>query len=253
IWEEIMAQEKHTFTYLDEYLIREYFGLKLNKEHLHPTYPMKLKVDTKEIVIQAEAKGGERTIHVENDTADSLLKKLRELDDTIKENQLEIFVVCGRGNNGSERDELEELLEKWNCKPIYLDKQKNGGATLIEKLESNINSREVGIVLATPDDIGYHDSVEGRLSPKYRLRQNVLLELGWLIGKFGRQNIILLQRNHRDYPIEIASDIYGVVYVDFKDSVNEIQTKQALAKELFPILVGKDSHLKGNKYLVIGD
>lgn len=248
-----MAQKQHSFTYLDEYLIREYFGLKLREEDQNPTYPMKLTVNNKDIVLQAEVKGSKRTIHVENDKDGSLLQELRELDDTIKNNQLEIFIVCGRGDDGREREELDELLTKWNCKAVYLDRQRNGGATIIEKLESNINSRQVGIVLATPDDIGYHDSVNGRLSPMYRLRQNVLLELGWLIGRFGRQNIILLQRNHRDYPIEIASDIYGVVYVDFKDSVNEIQTKQSLAKELFPILVGKTSHIKRDKYLVIGD
>ena len=56
------------------------------------------------------------------------------------------------------------------------------------------------------DDVGYSKGKEEELVP--RCRQNVLLELGYFIGKLGRDRVCAL----KDESIEIPSDILGVIY-----------------------------------------
>lgn len=77
------------------------------------------------------------------------------------------------------------------------------------------------VVLLTPDDEGCAKGSE--LEP--RARQNVLLELGYFIGKLGRDRVCALKRGR----VEIPSDFAGVVWETF-DAGNG--WKLALAREL---------------------
>jgi predicted nucleotide-binding protein len=60
------------------------------------------------------------------------------------------------------------------------------------------------VVLLTPDDVG---SVKDG-TPEPRARQNVLLELGYFIGRLGRDRVCALKRGQ----LEIPSDFAGVVW-----------------------------------------
>jgi len=62
-------------------------------------------------------------------------------------------------------------------------------------------------------------------TPAPRARQNVVLELGYFVGRLGRTHVCALKRGE----VEIPSDFDGVVYVDF-DSPGA--WKQALGREL---------------------
>jgi len=99
--------------------------------------------------------------------------------------------------------------------PIILHEQPNRGRTLIEKFEDYASSTCLAFVLLTPDDreASAEDSDDG----KRRARQNVILELGWLLGKLGRSGgrVILLHKG----PLELPSDLRGVVYIDISDGV----------------------------------
>jgi predicted nucleotide-binding protein len=67
-----------------------------------------------------------------------------------------IFVVHGRDHNA--RDQLELVLHRLGLEPYVLQVTGGGGDTLIEALERKIGKfgqSGFGIVLATPDDIGY--------------------------------------------------------------------------------------------------
>jgi len=88
-----------------------------------------------------------------------------------------IFVVYGHDRIA--RDQLEAMLRRWELNPIILDQLTPDGNTIIEQLEKNISKCSSGIVLATPDDVGYPKDDESR--KKFRVRQNVLLELGMLM------------------------------------------------------------------------
>ncbi|MBS3963325.1 MAG: nucleotide-binding protein, partial [Methylomonas sp.] len=77
-----------------------------------------------------------------------------------------------------------------------------------------------GIVLLTPDDIGYAKAV-GDKEAQPRARQNVVLEMGMLISAFGRKNVAILKKQHLDVP----SDAQGILYIPFNDHVKEAVPK----------------------------
>lgn len=88
-----------------------------------------------------------------------------------------VFVVYGHDLNA--RTQLEAMLRRWDLEPIIIDQQLSSGNTIIEKLEAYTKEVGFGIVLATPDDIGYPKGKE--TEKKFRVRQNVVLELGMLL------------------------------------------------------------------------
>lgn len=61
---------------------------------------------------------------------------------------------------------------------------------------------------------------------KERARQNVVLEFGYFIGKLGRGNVCCLYKGS----IELPSDMNGICYVHFENSVNEVW--ETILKEL---------------------
>jgi predicted nucleotide-binding protein len=130
-----------------------------------------------------------------------------------------IFIVHGH----DERTKLDvaRTIEKLGLNPIILSEQPNQGQTIIEKFELHSN---VGfaIVLLTADDLGKTKTEE---EEKYRARQNVILEMGYFIGKLGRNKVFPLYENG----VELPSDLHGVLYNPL-DEANSWKFK--LAKEL---------------------
>lgn len=135
-----------------------------------------------------------------------------------------VFVVYG--HDGNARTQLEAMLRRWDLEPLIIDQLVSSGATIIEKLEEFTQQAEFGIVLATPDDIGYAKNKED--SKRFRVRQNVVLELGMLLAKMGRSKVAILLSQAED--MEKPSDIDGLIYIPFTNNVEE--TKVSLAKEL---------------------
>ena len=135
-----------------------------------------------------------------------------------------VFVVYGHDTNA--RTQLEAMLRRWDLEPLILDQLISSGQTIIEKLEEYTQQASFGIVLATPDDIGFPKNDETK--KQYRVRQNVVLELGMLLSRIGREKVAILlsQAEHMEKP----SDIDGLIYIPFKDNVEE--TKLSLAKEM---------------------
>ena len=117
-------------------------------------------------------------------------------------------------------------VRRWNLEPIILDQLVSSGQTIIEKLEENIEQVNFGIVLATPDDVGYAKGKE--TDKKFRARQNVVLELGMLLSKIGRSKIAILLSQQEE--MEKPSDIQGLIYIPFKENVED--GKLSLAKEM---------------------
>ncbi len=87
------------------------------------------------------------------------------------------------------------------------------------------NSAKFGIVLLTPDDMGYAKSAgEKEIQP--RARQNVVFEMGMLIAALTRKNVAILKKQS----LEIPSDASGIIYIPFNDHVKE--TLPQLVKHL---------------------
>jgi predicted nucleotide-binding protein len=130
-----------------------------------------------------------------------------------------VFIV--HGHDEGARESVARFLEQLGFEAIILHEQANQGRTIIEKIETH---GEVGfaVILLTPDDIGGIMNSDD-LQP--RARQNVLLELGYFIGRLGRARVCALKRGD----IEVPSDFGGVVYEPFDAGG---AWKQALSREL---------------------
>lgn len=136
----------------------------------------------------------------------------------------EIFVVYGHDRNA--RNELELMLRRWRLEPLLLDQLPSGGDTIIEKLAKYTAKSGYAIVLATPDDEG---NLRGKSDKKsLRARQNVVLELGMVLAKLGRERVAILVQEPPQ--MEPPSDISGLVYIPFKDDVAEAESN--LRREL---------------------
>lgn len=127
-----------------------------------------------------------------------------------------IFIVHGHDDD-SLRD-LELFIMRLGLEPYILKNNVEGGKTIIEALEQRIvYDSAFGIVLMTPDDIGCSkkEYEKDATNLHLRARQNVILEMGILIGALGRQKVAILRKGE----IENPSDVNGWLYVSFKDSL----------------------------------
>lgn len=150
--------------------------------------------------------------------------KLSEKTEEIKPRGNQIFVVHGHDNEMKEA--VARTLEKLDLKPIILHEKPNQNRTIIEKFTEYADGVSFAIVLLSPDDIG-HERNESSEPIKYRARQNVILELGFFIGKLGRSNVTALFKKIPDF--ELPTDYVGTLYTPF-DEAGRWQLD--LAKEL---------------------
>ena len=131
-----------------------------------------------------------------------------------------VFLV--HGHDEGVRESTARFLEKLGLQAIILHEKASGGRTIIEKLEYH-SDVDFAVILLTPDDVGAPAAATDRLSP--RARQNVVLELGFFVGKLGRRRVCALHKGS----VELPSDILGVVYVPLDEGAG---WRLMLAKEL---------------------
>lgn len=135
-----------------------------------------------------------------------------------------VFVVYGHDDVA--KLQLESMLRRWDLEPLILDQLESNGNTIIEKLEEYLPQAGFGIVLATPDDIGYPKDKANEI--RYRARQNVVMEMGMLFAKLGREKVAILLKNVEN--MEKPSDIQGIMYMPFTSDVKEVTVD--LAKQM---------------------
>jgi len=123
--------------------------------------------------------------------------------EALKDNR-SVFVVHGRDNEA--KHEVARLLERLNLKAIVLHEQPSRGKTIVEKIEY-YSEVAFAVVILSPDDVGALATEQSKLAP--RARQNVILELGYMVARLGRDRVCALVKQG----VEIPSDFDGVVYV----------------------------------------
>lgn len=114
-----------------------------------------------------------------------------------------IFLV--HGHNEAAIHETARFLERLDLQVIILREQPNAGRTIIEKFV-DYSDVAFAVVLLTGDD---HGGPVGTTEQKFRARQNVILELGFFLGKLGRKRVCALYQEG----VEIPSDYSGVLFV----------------------------------------
>ncbi len=135
-----------------------------------------------------------------------------------------VFVV--HGHDRESREQLELILLKLGLKPFILMNDGGSGLTIIEALEREITSPSsratFGIVLLTPDDLGYQKT-QSHQDAKPRARQNVVLEMGMLLAALTRGRVAILKKGY----IEDPTDTQGILYIPYNDHVREAVPKLA--------------------------
>jgi predicted nucleotide-binding protein len=120
-----------------------------------------------------------------------------------------VFVV--HGHDEEAKQSVARFLEKLKLEAVVLSERPNEGRTIIEKFEKN---SDVGfaIVLLTPDDMGYVRDNPEEVRP--RARQNVILELGYFVGRLSRARVCALYKG----TVEMPSDFHGVIYLPMDEA-----------------------------------
>jgi len=114
-----------------------------------------------------------------------------------------VFIVHGHDNEA--KTEVALFLHRIDLEPIILHERPNLGRHLLTKFQEEAEGVGFAVVLITPDD-------EGALKDeplRGRARQNVVFELGFLIGKLGPSRVAALVKGN----VERPSDFDGVGYI----------------------------------------
>ena len=154
---------------------------------------------------------------------DELLSGKVEYEQT--KNSKEIFIVYG--HDKTSKEQLQLILKTLDLNHCMVTNDTS--LTIIEALEQKISEVMCGIVLLTPDDLAISKQLfekhkdEGSINDRlmFRARQNVILEMGMLLSKLGRENVIILLKGQVEYP----SDMSGIFYLAYQEHISEIVNK----------------------------
>jgi hypothetical protein len=140
-----------------------------------------------------------------------------------------VFVVHGHDDGAKET--VARYLERLGLDAVILHEKPSESRTVIEKIEA-FSDVGFAVVLLTPDDVGAAKADADNLEP--RARQNVVLELGYFLGKLKRSRVCALYKPG----VEIPSDYQGVLYIELDaKGAWRTQLAQELSNARLPINV----------------
>ena len=211
---------ERTFGDNSAYLVAFQDLLKLGNQEAHITHGLALIEGAKEEIEKGTV---ERTDTKQASTT------------SFKTKTNKVFIVHGR--NHKPLNELKTVLLDLGLDPVVLLEKPSGSMTIIEKLEKYSQDVGFAFVILTPDDalttaieISSNQYMHSVLSPIFRTRQNVILEFGYFIAKLGRLRVCCLYKGATELPYDMPSDMHGIVYIPFKQSVDE--ARDMIMKEL---------------------
>jgi predicted nucleotide-binding protein len=135
----------------------------------------------------------------------------------------EVLVV---GRVGKARGRLGDMLKRWGLNPLFVDQLTCSGRTIIEQLQHLHHRVLFAVVLARPDDEGYKKNKPEKKA--FRAQQNVVLELGMVLGLLGRSKVVILIK--KGISMDRPSNISGLRYITYVGRVTH--AKRALAKAM---------------------
>jgi len=124
-----------------------------------------------------------------------------ELEQPKREALRRVFITHGRSDDWRA---VQAFIEKDVQLPtIELAQEPNIGRTIIEKLEDNAARCDSAVIVMTGDDVANED--------ERRVRENVMHEIGFFHGRYGRTSVVLMHEEGVNIPTNLA----GVVYIPF--------------------------------------
>ncbi len=123
-----------------------------------------------------------------------------------------VFIIHGHSDEAA--ISLQLLLEKeFKLQSVILKDIANSGDSVIEKFE--LHARDCGYAFAI---ITSDDQVTKDKKTYLQARPNVLFELGWFFGRYGRSRVCLLQQ----VGTQVPSDLGGIVSLEFDKKVQDV-------------------------------
>ena len=156
---------------------------------------------------------------------DRTLNRIEELMGLGAPYQQRIFLTHGRSPLWRE---VQPFIEK-DCNPslptIEMASRPHMGGTLIEKLEDLAADASYAVIVMTGDDLAGDEE---------RARENVIHEIGYFQGRYGRHRVCLLHEEG----VSIPTNLSGLGYCGFpKERVNAAFFElQAELQAAFPVL-----------------
>ena len=158
----------------------------------------KSKVQQLETAIQKvrRSKGQEdNPLHEEIDDAEKLSLKTPS-----------VLVTCG--NNQLMKDDVVSILEKLELKIVLRESLAQEETSFAQSIEAD-ESIQFAIVVLCADEMGYKKTQTPN-EAKARARQQLLFDLGFMVGKIGRDRVFVL---HED--IEFPTGFFDVLYTPY--------------------------------------
>lgn len=136
--------------------------------------------------------------------SESFFPKLEvNMEEILRAKRANVFL--SHGHNELLKLKLKDFLaNRLGQTPIILAEQPSQGFTVVEKLERVSEICSFAVILMTKDD----QQVDGGI----RARQNVIHEIGFFQGKYGRKNVVLLAERG----IELFTNISGIIRIEFE-------------------------------------
>jgi predicted nucleotide-binding protein len=135
-------------------------------------------------------------------------------------------IFLSHGHNELLRLRLKDFLtSRLGVEGMVLQDAPSRGLTIVEKLERASERCCFAVILLTKDD--------EQPSGAARARQNVIHELGFFQGKYGRERVVLLAERG----VELFSNISGIVRVEFEKEYFDASF-ESLRLEIAPFLSG---------------
>lgn len=118
-----------------------------------------------------------------------------------------VFISHGRAKDWYE---VQAHVEKdLNLGTLELAQEVSHGRTIIEKLEAESASCDSAVIVMSGDDC----DAEGQA----RVRENVMHEIGFFQGRYGRSKVVLLHEEG----VSVPTNLSGIVYVPYpKETVS---------------------------------
>jgi predicted nucleotide-binding protein len=115
-----------------------------------------------------------------------------------------VFII--HGHDGYLKTQVQLLLQRAGVNSIVLHEQPDMGRNIIEKLIEETDKANYAIALLSPDE----ELKDG----SKRARQNVILEIGYFLGKLDKSRVKLVKKGDT----EIPSDLSGILYENYDEA-----------------------------------
>jgi predicted nucleotide-binding protein len=145
-------------------------------------------------------------------------------------------IIVVSGADDQMKQAITRALTKLSLIPLVICEQLSHGKKIVENFSRDYADVAFAVVLLSPDDFGYAKN-ESATKRKLRPQQDVVFELGFLLGKLGKENMLVFFRECANF--EIPTDFEGMKVTAFDDRDS---WKFALIRELTNCGCNVDAH-----------